>query len=72
MDKLLEAIRTKNGQKAIEWAKTPEWSTIEHFLVEGSMKLIKNYFNILVSKFIFQIKHLRQWLKNGIVVCVHF
>ncbi|CAF0951552.1 unnamed protein product [Brachionus calyciflorus] len=36
IDTLLDAIKSKNAQKANEWAKTPEWSTIEHFLVEGT------------------------------------
>ena len=35
IDDLLAAIKSKNAQKAIEWAKTPEWLTIEHFIVEG-------------------------------------
>lgn len=32
---LVDAIRNKNASKAIEWSKTVEWSTIEHFLVDG-------------------------------------
>jgi hypothetical protein len=35
LDDLLTAVKSKNAQKAVEWAKTPEWLTIEHFIVEG-------------------------------------
>jgi len=36
LDPLLEAIRTKNAHKAIEWSRTPEWLTVEHFFQAGS------------------------------------
>jgi hypothetical protein len=36
---LIDAIKTKNAHKALEWAKTAEWCTIEHFLVDGGSVL---------------------------------
>jgi hypothetical protein len=35
LDSLIEAIVTKNAHKAIEWSRTPEWLTIEHFFQAG-------------------------------------
>lgn len=36
LDSLIEAIVTKNAHKAIEWSRTPEWLTIEHFFQAGA------------------------------------
>lgn len=50
---LVEAVRAKNGQNAIEWSKTSEWSTIEHFLVDGSkinIKINEFFLNFIFCK----------------------
>lgn len=35
---LIDAIKTRNAAKAVEWSKSIEWSTIEHFLVDGGLE----------------------------------
>jgi hypothetical protein len=43
LDKLIQAVITKNAQKANEWSRTPEWLTIEEFFKEGGGKLELNF-----------------------------